>query len=62
MNVPSRLPSVPRKSDTRRAFEAATSKQSQASGQGAIEPAGCCLEICTPFNGCRCVLDLPVCP
>lgn len=34
---------------------------SKARVSGGIQPSGCCAQVCTPF-GCRCVLELPVCP
>jgi hypothetical protein len=36
-------------------------KKAGADAKDGLAPAGCCIQICTPL-GCRCLLDLPVCP
>jgi hypothetical protein len=41
---------------------AAKSARDVASVRAAVEPAGCCAQVCLPFVGCHCVLDLPICP
>jgi hypothetical protein len=59
MHIPTQMPSVPMKSE----FAVASPRTNQPrNSMGAeIEPAGCCVQVCTPF-GCHCVLDLPICP
>ena len=27
-----------------------------------IKPSACCVKVCLPFVGCKCLLDLPICP
>ena len=58
MHVPSRHPAVPAKA---KSGPRIGGKPRERKDAGRIEPAGCCVEVCTPF-GCKCVLDLPVCP
>jgi hypothetical protein len=57
MQMPVRQPPSPSNADhaqqgkrTRRA----------AVNEAAIEPAGCCVELCTPV-GCTCVVEAPFC-
>jgi hypothetical protein len=58
MHFPSRHPAVPAKAKSGPRIDG---KPRERKDVGGIEPAGCCVEVCTPF-GCKCVLDLPVCP
>ena len=57
MRLPEQMPSKPI------AFELKETLTADASSAPAdIEPAGCCAQVCLPFVGCHCVLELPVCP
>lgn len=42
-------------------YERQPSVARRSSGSGSVSPAGCCVEVCTPF-GCRCLINLPICP
>lgn len=57
MRLPEQMPSKPI------AFGLKETLTADASSAPAdIEPAGCCAQVCLPFVGCHCVLELPVCP
>jgi hypothetical protein len=56
--MPSEMPTKPIALGTRADRRASEGSQE---GPSTIEAAACCVQVCTPF-GCRCVLELPVCP
>ena len=57
MQTPTRQPSIPSKFG----FTPVVHREPKTrKSEAAIEPAGCCVQVCTPF-GCHCVLDLPIC-
>lgn len=61
MQMPERMPMIPRLSQVHNDGQ----KQARATRDGdkaGIEQAACCAQVCTPFTGCHCVLELPICP
>ncbi len=59
MRMPSEMPTKPIALGTRADRRASEGSQE---GPSTIEAAACCVQVCTPFGGCRCVLELPICP
>jgi hypothetical protein len=56
--MPESMPSRPRQE---KMVARKANAKAGAGGQDGLSQAGCCVQVCTPF-GCKCILDLPVCP
>jgi hypothetical protein len=57
MRLPEQMPCKPVSSDP--GVKAVTA--GEPSSGPAVEPAGCCLQICDPITGCHCVFSAPFC-
>lgn len=55
MRLPEMMPARPA-ADRSAAVQAAPDVAEQ------VELAGCCAQVCTPFTGCHCVHESPLCP
>jgi hypothetical protein len=59
MQLPLNMPARPMRSDHHAANRA--EREARSGTDAAIEPAGCCVEVCAPIVGCHCVVSAPFC-